>query len=88
MNCNQYSSTIKYSNILKKIMIAIFYKSFEHLTLVIITNYNLQKITIIIRCNQLFTPKHECGHIKYKEIDFAPCNKSIMANKLLSTNLY
>ena len=26
-------------------------------------------------------------HINYKRIDFAPCNKSIMANKLLSTNL-
>ena len=26
-------------------------------------------------------------HIKYKKIDFAPCNKSIMANKLLLTNL-
>ena len=26
-------------------------------------------------------------HIKYKTIDFAPCNKSIMENKLLSTNL-
>ena len=26
-------------------------------------------------------------HIKYKNIDLAPCNKSIMANKLLSTNL-
>ena len=26
-------------------------------------------------------------HIKYKTIDFAPCNKSIMANKLLTTNL-
>ena len=26
-------------------------------------------------------------HIKYKTIDFAPCNKSIMANKLLLTNL-
>ena len=26
-------------------------------------------------------------HIKYKTIDFAHCNKSIMANKLLSTNL-
>ena len=25
--------------------------------------------------------------IKYKTIDFAPCNKSIMANRLLSTNL-
>ena len=26
-------------------------------------------------------------HIKYKMIDSAPCNKSIMANKLRSTNL-
>ena len=26
-------------------------------------------------------------HIKYKKIDFVPCNKSIMANKLSSTNL-
>ena len=26
-------------------------------------------------------------NIKYKTIDFAPCNKSIMANTLLSTNL-
>ena len=26
-------------------------------------------------------------HIKYKKIDFALCNKSIMANKLVSTNL-
>ena len=26
-------------------------------------------------------------HIKYKRIDLAPFNKSIMANKLLSTNL-
>ena len=26
-------------------------------------------------------------HIKYKKIDFVPCNKSFMANKLRSTNL-
>ena len=26
-------------------------------------------------------------HIKYKRINFASCNKSIMANKLLSSNL-
>ena len=25
-------------------------------------------------------------HIKYKRIDFAPCNKSVIANKFLSTN--
>ena len=30
---------------------------------------------------------HPPRHIKYKKIDSAPCNKSIMANKLLSTNL-
>ena len=26
-------------------------------------------------------------HLKYKKRDFVPCNKSIMANKLRSTNL-
>ena len=26
-------------------------------------------------------------HLKYKRIDFAPCNKPIMANKLLLSNL-
>ena len=26
-------------------------------------------------------------HKKYKRIDFAPCNKSIMANKFLPTSL-
>ena len=26
-------------------------------------------------------------HIKYKRIDFAPCNKSIIAKRLLLTNL-
>ena len=26
-------------------------------------------------------------HIGHKRIDFAPCNKSIMANKLPSTNM-
>ena len=26
-------------------------------------------------------------HMKYKVIDFAPCNKSFMANELLSTHL-
>ena len=33
---------------------------------------------------EIITPTR---HIKYKRIDFAHCNKSIMANKLLSTNL-
>ena len=26
-------------------------------------------------------------HIKHKNLDFVPCNKSIMTNKLRSTNL-
>ena len=26
-------------------------------------------------------------HIKYKKIDFVPCNKSFVTNKLRSTNL-
>ena len=30
---------------------------------------------------------HPTRHIKYKNIDLVPCNKSIMANKLRSTNL-
>ena len=30
---------------------------------------------------------HPTGHIKYKRIDFVPCNKPIMANKLLLTYL-
>ena len=35
-----------------------------------------------------FDEKHlPTCHIKYKRIDFAPSNKSIMANKLLSANL-
>ena len=37
---------------------------------------------------EIFCENHpHTRHIKYKKIDFAPCNKSIMANKLLSTNL-
>ena len=34
--------------------------------------------------NENQPPTH---HIKNKKIDFVPCNKSIMANKLRSTNL-
>ena len=30
---------------------------------------------------------HPTRHIKYNRIDFTPCNKPIMANKLLLTNL-
>ena len=37
---------------------------------------------------EIFYEKHPpTSHIKYKRIDFASVNKSIMANKLLSTNL-
>ena len=38
--------------------------------------------------NEFFNKDHPTTrHIKYKKIDFVPCNKSIMANKLISTNL-
>ena len=37
---------------------------------------------------EIFYEKHHpTRHIKYKKIDFVPCNKSIMAIKLHSTNL-
>ena len=37
---------------------------------------------------EIFKENHPpTRHIKYKKIDFVPCNKSIMANKLRSTNL-
>ena len=37
---------------------------------------------------EVFCEKHPpTRHIKYKVINFASCNKSIMANKLRSTNL-
>ena len=34
-----------------------------------------------------FYENHPPTHIKYKKIDFVPCNKSIMVNKLRSANL-
>ena len=37
---------------------------------------------------EIFNENHPpTRHITYKKIDFVPCNKSIMANKLRSTNL-
>ena len=37
---------------------------------------------------EIFIENHPLTrHIKYKTIDFTPCNKSIMASKLHSTNL-
>ena len=37
---------------------------------------------------EIFYENHRpTRHIKYKKIDFVPCSKSIMANKLRSTNL-
>ena len=38
--------------------------------------------------NEIFDENHPpTRHMKYNRIHFAPCNKSIMANKLLSANL-
>ena len=37
---------------------------------------------------EIFCENHPpTRHMKYKRIDFVPCNKSIIANKLRSTNL-
>ena len=36
---------------------------------------------------EIFCEHHPARHIKYKVIDFTSSNKSIMANKLPSTNL-
>ena len=37
---------------------------------------------------EIFNENHSpTRHIKNKKIDFVPCNKSMMANKLRSTNL-
>ena len=49
----------------------------------------------VIKLNEIFYLKFEIlyenhpptRHLKYKRIKFAPCNKSIMAKRLLSTNL-
>ena len=40
-----------------------------------------------IKFEVFYENHHPTRHIKYKRIDFVPCNKSIMANKLPSTNL-
>ena len=45
------------------------------------------KLTIFFLIFEILFENHPpTRHIKYKKIDFAPCNKSIMANKLLLTN--
>ena len=44
--------------------------------------YNKMEEKILGLKNHLTT-----RHIKYNRVDLAPCNKSIIANKLLSTNL-
>ena len=41
----------------------------------------------ILKFENFYENHHPTPHIKYKRMDFAPCNKSIMANKLRSTNL-
>ena len=46
-------------------MIIINYKSLKDLILVIIIDYNCQKIIIIIRYNRLFTPKLGCGSAQF-----------------------
>ena len=40
-----------------------------------------------LKCEIFYENHPPTRHIKYKRIDFAPCNKPIMANKLLLLNL-
>ena len=42
---------------------------------------------IILKFEIFYENHPPTGHIEYERIKFAPCNKSIMANKLLSINL-
>ena len=45
-------------------------------------------IIFFLKFESFFNENHPpTRHIKYKKRDFVPCNKSIMANKLRSTNL-
>ena len=56
---------------------------------------NIEKLNVLKQIEKFFFLKFEffyenhppTRHMKYKRIDFAPCNKSIMANQLPSTNL-
>ena len=41
----------------------------------------------ILKFENFYKNNPPTRNIKYKRIDFAPCNKSIMANRLLLTNL-
>ena len=72
---------------LKRLKVSLFMKSN-------IKNNNIGRIRLnkmkilFMKINKYFYENHPpTCHIKYKTIVFAPCNKSIMANKLLSTNL-
>ena len=47
----------------------------------------MKKVFFSKYCNFFYKNHPPTRHIKYKMIDFAPCNKQIMANKLLCTNL-
>ena len=45
------------------------------------------KILKVKNIKYIFLNHHPTRHIKYKVINFAPDNKSIVANKVPSTNL-
>ena len=60
---------------MENITIIINYKSFRHLILVIIINYYCRKIIIIIRYNQLLTPKLGCGCVETN------CDKKLMVQR-------
>ena len=54
---------MRHYNLLEIITIIISYKSLNDLIVVIIIDYNCQKIIKIIRYNRLFTPKLRCGNV-------------------------
>ena len=74
---------------MESITIIINYKSLKNLILVIIMDYNCQKIIIIIRYNQLFTPKLGCGlelNIFKTKISIKSTKTSLYKNKRIQSN--
>ena len=52
-----------------------------------IKKFNEIKKFFFLKCEIFYENHPPTRHIKYKRIDFAPCNKTIMANKLRLTIL-
>ena len=50
-------------------------------------NKNQKKMFFFLKFEIFYENHPPTRHTKYKSIDFAPCNKPIMAHKLFLTNL-